>query len=127
MRIHDRSTTTEGTQSFSPDFIRYIGYLQCADPTCKECRLERQKDKNSQGWRNPESRLRATRAFRKLRKIAPREFDALYLYCINRYDVPQVAKALTERAIRLGHPERYDSVAIFLLMLSGIDKVVKNW
>ena len=113
--------------SFSADFIRYVGYLQCADPTCKECRIERLKDRRETGWRNPESRLRATRAFRKLRRTAPREFDALYLYCINRYDVPQVAKALTERAIRLGHPERYDGVAVFLLMLSGIDKVIKSW
>ena len=85
------------------------------------------KAKNASGWRNPESRLRATRAFRKLRRVAPREFDALYLYCINKYTVPQVANALNERAARIGKPDRYDGVSVFLLLLSGIDKVVKYW
>jgi hypothetical protein len=127
LKLHGQGTTEEGTLTFSPEFIRFVGYLECAQPDCAECRTERARNKNAQGWRNPEARLRATRAFRKLRRIAPREFDALYLYCITRNTVPEIAKALTERAIRLGHPERYDNAGVFLLMLSGIDKVIKHW
>ena len=128
LRLHEGGLAQQGAAPpFSSEFIRYVGYLECSIPECGECKVERAKTRNAQGWRNPESRLRATRAFRKLRKIAPREFDALYLYCISRYTVSEIAKALTERAVRLGHPERYDRSAVFLLMLSGIDKVIHFW
>ena len=127
MRVHEKSTTTEGTLSFSPEFVGYIGYLECKMPDCPECRKQRAQQKNAEGWRNPEARRRATRAFRKLRRVAPREFDALYLYCINRMTITEIARALNQRAMRIKKEDRYDSVAVFLLLFSGIDKVVKFW
>lgn len=127
LRLHSKDTTKEGTIDFSPEFARYIGELECKQPDCQECSSRRARQKNAQGWRNPESRLRATRAFRKLRKTAPREFDALYLYCISQFSISEIAKSLTERAIRLDKPERYTSTGVYLLLLSGIDKVIKSW
>jgi len=125
MRLHERGDGS--SPPFSPEFIRYVGYVECTMPDCPDCRKERAKQKNAQGWRNPEPRLRATRAFRKVRRVAPREFDALYLYCINSFTVAEIAKALTDRAKRLGHDDRYTRTSVRLLLLSGIDKVIKNW
>lgn len=127
-RIHDmHGSDIDGGLKFSPEFERYVGQLECKQPDCAECRATRAKQKNSEGWRNPESRLRATRAFRKLRRVAPREFDCAYLYCINRMTLPDIAAALTTRAIRLDKPERYQNCCAFLLLFSGIHKVCAFW
>lgn len=132
MKLHSGGTTTEGTIAFSEGFNRYVGYLgdpsNCSIPGCQECAAERKRRASAdERPRTPESRMRSTRAFRKLRKVAPREFDACYMYCINGYSVQYIARLMTERAIRLGKPERYHPVSVLLLLLSGIDKVVAYW
>lgn len=127
LQLHQRGSTEEGTLPFSDAFDKYVGFLECQRPDCGECRQHRAKEKNSEGWRNPEPRLRATRAFRKLRKIAPREFDAVYMHCVLGQPVVQIASSLTQRAIRLGKPERYGPAGTFLLLYSGISKVLTWW
>lgn len=127
IRLHQRGSTSEGTLPFSSDFDRYIGFLECKQPDCGECRQYRAKQKGAEGWRNPEPRLRATKAFRKLRKIAPREFDVLYLHCIIGQSVTEIASSLTQRAIRLDKPERYGSAGTTLLLYSGVSKVLSWW
>lgn len=125
MSIHERGSYGLGSAPpFSEPFVRYIGHLECANPGCSICAKERSKQQRRS---NDETRLRATKAFRRLRKISPREFDALYLYCILGYDVSSISKALTERAIKLDKPERYDVNAVWFLMMGGIDKVRKFW
>jgi hypothetical protein len=62
-----------------------------------------------------------------VRKIAPREFDVLYLHIILRYTLDEIARLLTDRAIRNNKPERYDTTGTTLLLLSGIDKVRQIW
>jgi hypothetical protein len=127
LRLHESDRRGKGVAPpFSPEFVAYVGYLECSQPDCSSCR-EQRKVRINERLRNPEPRLRATRAFRKLRKIAPREFDALYLYCINRFTINQIAIKLNERSIRLGKPERYNEASVLLLLLSGIDKVAKFW
>ena len=123
--LHERGAYGLGSAPpYAEKFVRYIGHLECANADCEQCRKERAKTRHRT---NNQTRLRATKAFRRLRKISPREFDALYLYCILRYDVAAISKALTERAIKLDKPERYDANAVWFLLLGGIDKVKKFW
>lgn len=102
-----------GGPAFHADFIRWLGPI-C---TCPACHRETQKRRNS------ESRTRATRAFRKLRKVAPREFDVLYSICVLRNSINGTAEFLTSRAVRLDKPERYDRTSVILLAISGVDKL----
>lgn len=126
MKLHSAGHFGLGSAPpFSPDFINYVGRLECKVPGCREC--GRKDNGSTPLWRNDESRLRTTRAFRRLRNMAPREFDACYLYCVLRWDIQGIAKALTDRAIRGGHEERYGYASVVMLLLSGIDKVQKWW
>ena len=123
-RLHEKGVYGLGSAPpFSPEFIGYVGFLECRVPDCRECR----KNKHERQYHNPEPRLRATRAFRKVREVAPREFDVLYLYCVQRQTISGIARALTERAIRLDKPERYNNVSVILLLLSGIEKAMSYW
>jgi hypothetical protein len=100
-----------GSPAFHPDFIRWLGPI-CSCPSCH--RGERH---------NSNSRIRATKAFRKLRKVAPREFDVLYSLCVLRNSINGTADFLTTRAVRLEKPERYNRMAVILLAVSGVDKL----
>ncbi len=128
MRIHSAGVFGLGSAPpFSGEFIGYIGDLECGQPDCKEGCHSRNRGNGISRNRNGESRLRATKAFRHVRRVAPREFDALYMYCVNRFTIAEIAKTLTERAIRLDKPERYSRAAVTLLLISGTDKVTKAW
>lgn len=110
-----------GGPAFHPEFINWLGPIphDCSDDECR-----RERERNNAG-RNHDARTRTTRCFRKIRRMAPREFDVLYLLCVNGYTVDEVAATLTERAIRLMKPERYDRTSVFYLLFSALDKAVK--
>lgn len=108
LKLHTAQLGEGGTPDLSPEFARYL-YAGERNP------------------RNSEDRLRTTRAFRRLRRKAPREFDVLYLMVAHRQGACAVAKQMTERAIRLEKPERYSCDDTRVLMLSALDKVVKWW
>lgn len=99
MRIHERGAY--GLGSAPPFTTEFMNYLR--------------------------GKTRTNKAFRRLRRVSPREFDAVYMYCILQYHPRDIAKFLTDRAIRLDKPERYDVNAVWLLLLGGIDKVQKWW
>lgn len=107
-KLHVAQLGDDGAPQFSPEFDRY---LFAGDPK----------------RRNPDDRLRTTRAFRRLRRKAPREFDVLYMMVAHRMGIPKIASELTARAIRLEKPERYSESDIKILLLSGLDKVIKWW
>lgn len=113
---------------FTDRFVAYVGRLECKDPDCKECRETRARQRRYGRPRtHDEGRLRAKKAFDKLRRVAPREFDTLYMHCILGYDIPAITKAHNERAQRLGKPERYTQHGVMLLLLSGAHKVTEWW
>lgn len=127
LRLHEKGVYGLGSAPpFSPEFISYIGRLECKVPGCRQCFAAR-KEKKDDYYRNPEPRHRATKAFRKLREVAPREFDVLYLYCVRGYTVTDIVVALNERAERIEKPERYNNVSVLLLLLSGVDKTLQWW
>ena len=126
LRIHEglKGGTNIGfAPPFAPEFVAYIGHLYCSQPDCKECAKARSRERRS----HPESRQRTSRAFHRLRRVAPREFDVLYSVARLGYSVEETARRLTEDNIAKGRPARYNTAAITLLLVSGIDKVAYYW
>jgi hypothetical protein len=105
---------------FAPEFIKYIGGLRCERKNCSICSEQPWKEDN---YRNPESRTRVTRAFRRLRRVAPLEFDVTYMATMHGLTASQIAEELNRRAITRGHPERYDTEAVAVLAVLGVGKL----
>lgn len=110
---------------FAPEFISYIGRINCSDPKCRQCAddLPIYSEAMEARRRNPESKTRVTRAFRKLRRAAPLEFDVLYLAVMQGLTVQEIAERLTQRAIKGGHEDRYDAQAVVVLAVVGMEKI----
>ncbi len=117
-----------GGPPFHPEFEHWLGQIcfcgRPPDPATGERGCPSNPYKKNP--RNPDQRLRTTRAFRKLRKVAPREFDALYLLCAHQLTFRAVVDALNLRAIRLEKPEHYDEMGVLILLMSGLDKI-NSW
>jgi hypothetical protein len=116
-----------GGPPFHPEFEHWLGQIcfcgrkfnpATGEPGCPSLELQMTKRRT-----NTASRQRTTRAFRKLRKVAPREFDALYLMCALQASFWATLEALNLRAERLDKPERYEPADLMVLIVSGIDKV----
>lgn len=120
-QIHSGQIDEGGNPAFHPDFLAYVD-RPCHRKDCFNVRC-------NHGMRSihPDSRVRVTRAFRRLRVEAPREFDALYLICRHYLSLSEVAERLTERAISLGHPQRYDETGVMLLAVSAAHKIEQWW
>lgn len=108
-----------GGPAFAPEFVSYVGFLECSKPGCGICAKERKK---LHAPSNPESRIRATKALRKLRRVAPREFDAVYSVYMLGQSVEEVAERLTARG-----REVYGTAEVLVLLMSGVDKVIHFW
>lgn len=131
LRIHENTPGGLGSAPpFAPEFISFIGHLECGVPGCEECIRERRHQADSRprptAYGN-RSRTRATKAFRKLRKFAPREFDALYMYCILGYSITEISARLTRDAYARGLPGPVTKQIVSVLLISGIDKVRQWW
>jgi hypothetical protein len=128
-RIHSRSHGQQyglgSAPPFAPEFVNYVGKLNCKDPKCRQCREDLPIYLEGEEYRakHRDERTRVTRAFRKLRRAAPLEFDVLYLAVMHGLSVEDIAEKLTSRAVAGGHEERYDTAAITLLAVAGVDKV----
>lgn len=131
-QIHSTEIDEGGAREFSYDFLAYVDrvcYRDCRKPACEIEDRHRCHDLScTHGqWRDPDPRVRTRSAFKKLRHAAPREFDALYLICARGLTFAETAEQLTERAIMLGKPERYDERSVLILAVSGIDKIQRYW
>lgn len=128
VRLHGYGTDAGhglGGPPFNPEFEHWLGQIcfcgrkynpKTGEKGCPS--MEIQVSRN----RNTESRQRTTRAFRKLRKMAPREFDVLYLMCALNASFWTTLTSLNQRAERLGKPT-YTPTDLMILVISGIDKV----
>lgn len=128
MRIHEsgagRHFGLGSAPPFASEFMSYIGELTCEVEGCRKCEQLLERDNNPK-TRNIESRTRTTRAFRKLRRFAPREFDAVYLAVVHKQTLTQIADAFTSRSYARGFDETFDRLAILTLIVSGMDKLEK--
>lgn len=107
---------------FAPEFTGYIGELECRVEGCSTCTGKQERERKAVS-RHANSRTRTTKAFRKLRKYAPREFDACYLAIVHGRSLTQIATTLTDRSYALGHDETYDQEAVLMLIISGMHKL----
>jgi hypothetical protein len=117
VKIHVRQLDAGGAPDWTPEFERWLdrgpeegGKYDSGAP--------RRKPKN------PELRLRATRAFRKLRKQNIREFEVLYRTVVLGHSIEDTSQWLTARAIRNEKPERYSYGATQILLFSAAHKVM---
>lgn len=107
-RIHSREIAQDGSPQWHPEFAAWI-------------------EDESTRRRAPEQQRRTKRAFRRLRKVAPREFEVAYRFCVQGEDLGQIAAWLSARAERIDKPERYDRSAVLLILYSAIDKLMDFW
>ncbi len=119
IQIHASEVDEGGAPVFHHDFEAFIE-RDCRKPGCYNLRCW-----HGEARENP--RKRTHKALRKLRRIAPREFDALYLIVAHQLTMSDVARSMTERAIRLDKPERYTDAGVLVLVASGIDKIQRWW
>lgn len=120
-RIHSGAVGPGGTPEWHPDFARWLG-------------VDYYGPKSDSRWAdNPEPRVRTTRAFRKLRKKAVREFEVCYRIVVLGEPIRETCQWLNERAIRnriplpSGHDVHYTLHETTLLLVSGITKMVGWW
>ena len=112
-RLHTRELASDGAPQWSPDFYKYIT----------------RNDNPNQP--NPPERTRTTRAFRRLREKAVREYEVLYRLVslggghLTNADLEATAEWLNERSARHGHSDRYDANDVLIMVHSAIDKVTK--
>lgn len=129
-RLHESSHNNHYGLGFSPpfapEFIGYIGHLKCAQVGCRECQEEHQKTPLV-NRHHTESRTRTTKAFRKLRKAAPVEFDVLFMAVMHNQTVTSITAKLNERAKSRGIEDRYTQEDVAILALSGYDKLKMWW
>lgn len=127
-RLHEKGHFGLGSAPpFSPEFIGYIGQLQCKVPYCKECHNDQVERMAKTRFSNQEGRRRTKRVMNRLRRVSPIEWDAVYMYCVLGYTPERISSHLTDRAKRLGKEERYSLEGVYLLLISGADKTEKEW
>lgn len=121
-RIHVRGTDDGhglGGPPFAPEFLSWIDA-----GSAQEANQERRLAKRGIA-KSHDPRQRATRAFRKVRRVAPREYFVLWLVCMKSMSVPTVTQVMNLRSEAGGHPERYTTDDVTLLLQSGLDKASK--
>jgi hypothetical protein len=118
-RIHNREIADDGSPQWHPDFARWL--------TAKEVIDTPRPDQPTE-----EKRLRTTRALRRLRKEAIREFEVVYRVMVIGERIEQTTRWLNERAIRNniplgeGRSEHYREKDTIAIIVSGVDKL-RNW
>lgn len=131
MKLHENTPGGLGSAPpFTDAFIGYIGQLSCNVDNCPVC--AEQKKAPKQSIESEEYRIahrsnksnRTTKALRKLRRVAPLEFDVLYMILLQGLSISQVVARLNERAIRRGHlDEHYDHANVSILAVTGTEKL----
>jgi len=115
IQIHTGSFGEGGTPQWHPDFQRWLG-------------VDYYGRRSDERWvKNPEVRVRTTRAFRKLRKKAIREYEVCYRIIVLGEPIEETRAWLNERAIRNAKADRYGTLETMLLLVSGVEKLVAWW
>lgn len=119
-KIHNGDIASDGAPQWHPDFARWL--------TAREVISTPRPD-----YPTPEQRLRTTRALRRLRKEAIREFEVVYRVMVMGERIDETTKWLNQRAERNsiplpdGRAEHYRTKDTIALVVSGIDKMRVWW
>ena len=111
-RIHSRDIddgSQWGAPAYHPTFIRWLN--------AEYPRLEH-------GERS-DGRTRITRALRRVRKVAPREYFVLSLILANGMTLNEAQARMNEREMQRDSEDRYTNETMLLLLLAGLDKLYK--
>jgi hypothetical protein len=119
-KMHGRDFDEGGAPEWTPEFKHWI------DRGAEEGGVD-DYGRKLRERRNPDPRLRTTRAFRKLRKKNPREFEVLYRTVVMRSSLEETATWLTERAIRNDKPERYTPSDAQILLVCAVELALRWW
>lgn len=133
-KLHTRTPGGLGAAPpFTDAFVGYIGELTCKVAGCIICANAKAPIKQmivSEEYKiahRSQSPNRTTKALRKLRKVAPLEFDVLYLAVVQRLTAAEIVVRLNERAVRKGSvDEVYDLESVTILAVCGTDKM-SSW
>jgi hypothetical protein len=118
-KIHNGSVSDDGTPQWHPDFAKWLTAREVINTPRPEIPTEQQ-------------RLRTTRAMRKLRSVAVREFEVLYRVMVLGDSIEDTTKWLNDRAERnniplpSGRSVHYVDKDTVALVVSSIDKL-RNW
>jgi hypothetical protein len=119
LRIHMRGTDDGhglGGPPFSPEFIRWID----AGSKQEDDKIRKARYRGDPAFLD--HRQRVTRVFRKIRRVAPREYYVLSLAATKGMTVTEISLAMNIRAEELGHPERYTPHGVTALLILALDK-----
>jgi len=129
-KLHQRLGDRGAAPPFTDAFVGYIGELDCKVDGCIICKDRKAAPKQailSEDYKiahRSQSPNRTTKALRKLRRIAPLEFDVLYLAIMQGLTISQIAERLNERSARKGSADEvFDNEIVTLLAVSGVDKI----
>lgn len=117
MRIHSREIAADGSPEWHPEFGKWL--------TSSAVERDRRD--------TPQPRLRTTKAMRRLRKIAPREYEVLYRLLILGDSIEGITVWLNERAARNniplpeGRTKHYRLKDTVALIVAGTDHVRSLW
>lgn len=123
MRIHMRGTDDGhglGGPPFAPEFIRWID----AGSKVEDDQIRRARYRGETAFLD--HRQRVTRVFRKIRRVAPREYYVLSLATTKRMSVIQITNAMNRRAEKGNFPERYTVDGVTALLILALDKA-ESW
>lgn len=115
LRIHCRETDAGGAPEWHPDFVRWI------DAEREETSAVHFYEPNHR--QHPQ---RLKRAMRQLRRLAPREYDALYLMIALGYSWHGARAKMNEDNLRRGHPE-YSEAEFLILTVSGSSLLLASY
>lgn len=114
-QLHTHEYNEGGTPEWHPDFTRWLG-------------IDYYGNGSDRRWSdNPEPRIRTTRAFRKLRRKAVREYEVCYRIIILGEPIEETCEWLNARAIRNQKADRYGMLETMLLLVSGVQKMRGWW
>lgn len=121
MQLHTGALDEGGGPQWHPDFARWLG-------------VDYYGRRSDQKWAdNPEPRIRTTRAFRKLRKKAVREYEVCYRIIVLGEPIADTREWLNNRAARnsiplpIGRQSHYTMNETLLLLVSGVEKIRSWW
>jgi hypothetical protein len=119
-KIHNGEISDDGSPQWHPDFSRWLTAREVINTPRPDVPTEQQ-------------RLRTTRAMRRLRKEAIREFEVIYRVMVFNERVDDTTKWLNERAIRNaiplpeGRDVHYRTKDTIAIIISGVDKLRDWW
>jgi hypothetical protein len=117
VRIHSRETDAGGAPEWHPSFERWIDAERDETPRTKTRFYESDHKMHPQ---------RLKRALRQVRKLAPREYDALYLMIALKYTWGGARTKMNEDNLRRGQAE-YSEAEFLVLTVSGSSLLLASY